>query len=89
MDRKEIKKKRLSLLKNKKRLIKKGTEHNVNNVRFCSICGKQLTRMIINDKDRLYPYILSIYDHYAIKVGNINVYLCKNINSCIRELSKK
>ena len=52
MDRKEIKKKRLSLLKNKKRLIKKGTEHNINNVRFCSICGKQLTRMIINDKDR-------------------------------------
>lgn len=87
MDKKEIKKKRLSLLKNKKRLIKKGTEHNINNIRFCSLCGRQLTRMIIND--RIYPYIISLIDHYLIKIGDINIYLCKNINSCVSNLNKK
>lgn len=89
MDKKEIKNKRLLLLRNsKKRLIKKGTEHNINDVRICAVCGKQLSRCIIGDTNRMYPYILAIADHYIINKKNIRYYLCKNINSCYSKVNK-
>lgn len=87
-DKNPIKEARLSILRgcDKKYLVTKGTEHNINDIRVCSVCGRQLSRYIINDPDRMFSYIMCIADHYFVRKGQARFYVCKNLKDCEKEL---